>query len=400
MASKLAWLDHDIVAAERTMRMLHLFKEREARDEFGIGGIRDAISDQLFPGTSTIQTRLRYVFFIPWLFAQLENKKTSSLQYHDAGKQAENRLLQVLCQTESTATGIIGRNAGSNIKQLPSSVYWTALGSWGIRNGAESRQQYFAHADSRHSSRAKGRRRDDGEAYDGDATEAVWHGGALKLRPPAFPVGCDLQLSAEEAKFLLERWTTTQRNSLLTWLALDSRNRKVVPQSDSIWTHPLFAEFPPMMKSLITGGRKLDAAMRGVALLYNLQLAELERRDKLVADYETQLGAWQQEELAECADWALAEFWPQVIGKGHTISQETRRFVECWRQIAITDGGLKKARLLVAEREIKLKGTRSRFTNPAARKQWGGAAGTAPLTYRWPVARSMLAEWHAGWRRK
>lgn len=86
MPSMLSWLDHDRAASERSMRMLSFFKEREARDELGIGGIRDAIADQLFPGTSTIQTRLRYVLFIPWLFAQLEQKNTSSSNYPSAAQ--------------------------------------------------------------------------------------------------------------------------------------------------------------------------------------------------------------------------------------------------------------------------------------------------------------------------
>lgn len=36
-------------------------------DELGIGSIRDTFSDELFPGTSTIQTRARYFLFVPWI---------------------------------------------------------------------------------------------------------------------------------------------------------------------------------------------------------------------------------------------------------------------------------------------------------------------------------------------
>ncbi len=38
---------------------MDLFREEEARDGLGIDAVRDALSDLLFPGTSTIQTRLR-----------------------------------------------------------------------------------------------------------------------------------------------------------------------------------------------------------------------------------------------------------------------------------------------------------------------------------------------------
>lgn len=60
MTSRLTWIDHDSQARERSLRILALGRVKESRDELGIGGIRDSIADQLFPGTSTIQTRLRY----------------------------------------------------------------------------------------------------------------------------------------------------------------------------------------------------------------------------------------------------------------------------------------------------------------------------------------------------
>lgn len=75
MTASLTWLDHDGAAYERSLRLLALFKEKESRDELGIGAIRDAIADRLFPGTSTIQTRLRYMCFIPWIYAGLEERR-------------------------------------------------------------------------------------------------------------------------------------------------------------------------------------------------------------------------------------------------------------------------------------------------------------------------------------
>lgn len=384
------------------MRMLSFFKEREARDELGIGGIRDAIADQLFPGTSTIQTRLRYVLFIPWLFAQLEQKNTSSSNYPSAARQAESRLLQALIDNEpATETGVIGREAGSTLKRLPSSVYWAALGSWGIRQGNDTLQQYFAQADRRRSQRSARRRRDDGDTHDGDAAGQAWDLQALKLCPEGFPGDSRLGLTRRESEFLLDRWSRTQKDSLLTWLALDLRRQKAPPDVDRIWEHPRFPDFPAWIRDLIVDGRRLDALTRGAALLYNLQLAEKDGREALAVEYTDRLGQWEEQELPDCAEWKLQDFWPRVLGKGHTITTDTQRFIETWRDAAIAGagvvGGSAAARRLVEDRESRLKGARSRFSNPAALKQWGGAAGTAPLTYRWPIASSMLEEWHMGW---
>jgi hypothetical protein len=81
MPSTLAWIDHDTPARERTLRILSLFQERDTRDELGLGSVRDSFADQLFPGTSTIQTRLRYMLFVPWIYKPLEDKKTPSSSF-------------------------------------------------------------------------------------------------------------------------------------------------------------------------------------------------------------------------------------------------------------------------------------------------------------------------------
>ncbi len=75
MVSTLTWIDHDSRARERTLRILAQFQEKESRDELGIGTVRDSLADLLFPGTSTIQTRLRYMLFVPWIYRALEDKK-------------------------------------------------------------------------------------------------------------------------------------------------------------------------------------------------------------------------------------------------------------------------------------------------------------------------------------
>ena len=71
MNSTLSWIDYDSKSRERTLEILSLFQEKESRDELGIGSIRDSLSDLLFPGTSTIQTRLRYMLIVPWLLQEL-----------------------------------------------------------------------------------------------------------------------------------------------------------------------------------------------------------------------------------------------------------------------------------------------------------------------------------------
>ena len=68
MSSFIAWLDASREDQRRMREIVNLFTQSESRDELGIGQVRDAFSDLLFPGTSTLHTRARYLLFVPWCF--------------------------------------------------------------------------------------------------------------------------------------------------------------------------------------------------------------------------------------------------------------------------------------------------------------------------------------------
>ena len=51
MVSSIGWIDRDSEARQRSLQLISLFNAPESRDELGIGGVRDAIADILFPGT-------------------------------------------------------------------------------------------------------------------------------------------------------------------------------------------------------------------------------------------------------------------------------------------------------------------------------------------------------------
>ncbi|SOY78683.1 conserved hypothetical protein [Cupriavidus taiwanensis] len=401
MASSISWLDHDSIARERSLRLLSLFSEREARDELGIGGIRDSIADQLFPGTSTIQTRLKYMLFVPWLYASLESRGIAGSAFPTAGRQAESRLLSELIKNVPTDEwGIIGREAGSALKRLPSSVYWAGMGAWGLRRFAGTQQQYFAQAERIRALRKARRRRDDGEEHDGDAPGSAWQSRLIELMPKAFPDGADLSLTRDESALLLDQWRLAQPDSLLTWLALDAAKTGNLPQADWIWAHPRAAEFPCHIRSLLEHARRFSALVEGAALLYNLQLSELSKREERVEEYSGRLADWSEQHAPQLNGWDLSNFWPLVLNHGHRISGETRKFVQSWLDAVVeagrSVGELKVARQLIEARETHLKDGRSRFTNRAALNQWGGSSGLQRLGYRWPTASSFLAEWHMG----
>src|SRR5512146_934360 len=93
MASTFGWLDTDSEQRRKMLEVVELFKEEGTVDELGIGSIRDALADSLFPGTSVLHTRLRYVLFIPWLMQQAAARKSSAAEMSAEFRALEYRLI-------------------------------------------------------------------------------------------------------------------------------------------------------------------------------------------------------------------------------------------------------------------------------------------------------------------
>ena len=142
MPSSLSWIDYDSEAQQRAQRILTLFKERNTRDELGFGSIRDAISETLFPGTSTIQTRLRYMLFVPWMYQRLEDRHVSPSRIRDYSRWEQLNLSATLKKNTRGEVGIIGASAGDSLTRLPSEIYWLGLERWGIRVFPGTEGQY------------------------------------------------------------------------------------------------------------------------------------------------------------------------------------------------------------------------------------------------------------------
>jgi hypothetical protein len=99
MNSAIGWIDFDEAERDRAQRLMDLFREQDSRDELGLGAIRDSIADHLFPGTSTIHTRLRNMLFVPWVLKSLPSN-LGVREMAAKARQKEIELVRVLVSIE------------------------------------------------------------------------------------------------------------------------------------------------------------------------------------------------------------------------------------------------------------------------------------------------------------
>lgn len=130
---ELGWIDFSDSDREKVLGVLDLLNEPGVIDELGIASIRDAFSDKFFPGTSTIQTRAKYFFIVPYALKKLERSKKTDLK-KEFNKIEKECAVKFLVDNPSEK-GVIGKRSINNpkwIKRTPASIYWAGLQRYGI----------------------------------------------------------------------------------------------------------------------------------------------------------------------------------------------------------------------------------------------------------------------------
>ena len=83
--SALGWIDFSSDERAKVKQVLAALNEPGTLDELGIGQLRDAFANRLFPGMSTIQTRAKYFVTIARLLRDIQmghaNKSKSPQQW-------------------------------------------------------------------------------------------------------------------------------------------------------------------------------------------------------------------------------------------------------------------------------------------------------------------------------
>ena len=399
MDPSLTWLDLTASDQHKMLRVLDLFKEQGTVDEMGLGTLRDALSNELFPGITSIQTRLRYVLFVPWIYRALELQNVPSGRVSENARRAEIRLINPLSQSDEL--GVIGIAARNSLRRLPSTVYWSCLRRWGIFLRGGSQSSYHMQFGQIQDAASQFKRADDpGVTWQGQPN---WH-TRLPDPPRDFPEEATFNLTTSEAQFIQGRIEERCADTLLAHLASRPKHKFAV----HFWEESEVQNANHRIRSNIEIARRFSLHVEGMPLLYNLLMAELRRNQfredphELVEQYTEAWREWAAREVSEKTLFEPQALWTLVESRGSRVNPNQRRFVEAWSNRlskigadkAITDGGL---RSLVADRERLLKGRlRARLVNTNRLLDWKGESGVGRMDFNWFRAREMLSELHCG----
>lgn len=398
----LGWVDHDSSREEAILRALGAAKGSDARDELGLGTIRDSFADLFFPGISTIQQRVRYFLFVQWC-CELAASQGDSDRIVARLRANEEALIGSLKHL-GEGRGVIGIFSQEELERMPSEIYWNGMAVLGMRRIRGGRPRWARQVAASRSAVRDSNLLDEGRkpavdlGFDADRPDP----------PKNFPriEDLDFALTREEGDFLRSRLSAAcidddRLGHRYNLFGTFSRHRRAT-RAAWLWDHPRVGALKPEVRDMVMLAAAFARIMHGASILYNVCVTRLlpptPDATRLVAQHSRGFTEWAAALGAADVD-LLARRLPEIPRLGaltrHRVDERTLGFVRRWTELAPGGAGLLDhagALALVSDREVYLKagGGTSRIRSAKQRERWKGNSGGQMMDFRWFRARSCL----------
>ena len=392
----LGWIDFSDNDRKKTMDVLRLFQEQGAVDELGIGIIRDGFANYFFPGTSTIQTRAKYFFIIPYaMMDTVSDSHVSSVQQALRRLDEIEKESAVILKNNSDGQGVIGATVLPKwVVRTPSTIYWNGLRTLGIFNAGLLQNmtisEYFRLAIKLREEKkasALGNRKEEAEENDKDDIDAgdflfrnFWQLPYVKN----WKDGLSIELTPNEADYLATKIKTSNPKSVFAF---------VLRENIDIEQYANFSSFSSDLKLQLDED---NAGMLELADRFNdfISLAQI-RYNLMLSDNENEdaKNLWNDvEDLA--SDYAERVDLDAIFAHLHLHNPGLRDFLNKFRTAVIT-GDWIAADSAILKQEVRIKGARAKLKNKSkypANKWIGGYK----LDYRFTDARKLIMDIRKG----
>lgn len=223
----IGWIDFSQSDRNKVHNVLALLSEPGTLDELGIAPVRDGFANIFFPGTSTIQTRAKYFFIIPYILKDLErDNEIDPYRMRQKLNEEEKKRAQYLLDNSSDIDGIIGSRALKQndwVKRTPVDIYWSGLRNYGIItvNKISLSEYLFEICESKKRKNIyKNFNNRKEEIDDNDDTDAGYAINPRYLQIPTYNSNwketLDIRLTRDEGDFLRKQITSSFPNSMLS----------------------------------------------------------------------------------------------------------------------------------------------------------------------------------------
>jgi len=404
--AQIGWIDFSPDHRDRVAAVLDMLKPEGVVDELGIGSIRDALADEMFPGISTIQTRAKYFFIIPYLLYDYQRLSSAQQKKISPDKYLENQEYEVMWKLaeqyeHKEGIGVIGitKYRPQKIMRRPSAIYWNGLAVFDlIRHGRLGVNSFLqSRAGMAESLAAVTPQGDDSPRDDLD----VEYTNRFHLKLPYdqdWLKNLSLDLTQSEAKLLSDRIRATGKECLISSLVENRARFKVLENANT------FADFcrvsvnqkllSPEIQSRVVLAHDFSEVMFGAHCAYN---CILQKQKFSLSTFEDNWSDWRKALRTSMLDYNGFDM-DEAISLAPNLRSHTSHFVRDWWQFSTSSSqSIQKRNALVETQEFNTKRHKARIRqNRHDDVSDGKWIGLSRLDYRMYQVKAILKDVFTG----
>lgn len=383
---KLGYIHNSREEQTRVLQVLKMTSESVALDELGIGRIRDAFADHMFPGISTLQKHMKYFSLMPQLYRKATEKRYNRPNEVKAEiVRLERIMTKNLCESSPgkggiTGSDMIGKDWMNYVKYDPAYIYNSGLQTFEILRSSQLYDLIYSASKALHNAPKASKSEDEDTNDDASDKSGLFQFCSFPNVDYDFTQRCSLDLTVEDKAFITDHILKAEacKGTLLRYI-VDNPDFVIAGKFEQIPTNLLPASLAEVQ----------DLARRFADFMYIVHI----RYNYIFSKYE-------DNEMRTLFDKMLQEYRnsgtdiDKVLSAISVRENSGRWFCkEVAERIAANDtaegGGLDQ---LIINRERRVKGSRRKIDNPAYTYNKQNRIHFYKLTYRWETVKVFAEE--------
>lgn len=383
---KLGYIHNSREEQTRVLQVLKMTSESVALDELGIGRIRDAFADQMFPGISTLQKHMKYFSLMPQLYRRATEKRYNRpCEVMAEVIRLERIMTKNLYEGSKDKRGItgsdmIGKNRTNYVKYDPAYIYNSGLQTFEILRSSQLYDLIYSASKALYSSPKASKSKDEDTDDDAGEKSGLYQFCSFPNVDYDFTQKCSLDLTAEDKTFITDHILKAEacKGTLLRYI-VDNSDFAIAERFEQISS----AQLPSDLAEIQDLAKRFADFMYMVHIRYNYIFSQYE---------DDEMRTLFEEKLVEYRNGGtdIDKVLKVVNLRENSGKWFCKKVAE---RIAANDikegGGLDQ---LIINRERRVKGNRRKIGNPAYTYGKKNRIHFYKLTYRWDTVKVFAEE--------
>lgn len=381
---QLGWIDFSKEDKSNAINVIHSLNEPGVLDELGFGVLRNAFANDFFPGTSTLHTRSKYFYLIPYLLFEFQ-KKCADGKYPANGNaasfikkirediDAEEKKTKNLLLKKGDLEGVIGSSTTDEkywVERTPIIIYWSGLRTFGFLEGAkyssnmtysELLADFYRIAQNKTNSKTAATNNDD-EKNDSDAGGSVFYPISKEFNKPKWRDEIKIGLTKKEAEDLKRRMINSEKSkdSLLAFIL--KNNLSLNNLDFKTFTEAYSSMLIPELKEKLDLANEVNEFYYLTMLRYNYLLAKVDF-ENCNLDIEKQWNEIEHSICEICDNFSIAKTFMVMNIQNNKLRDFLTNLQTAFLEACKTKD-YSKVDSLITEREKSLKTSRAKINHP------------------------------------